>query len=70
MSPILLNGEDLTLRDLERVARHDETVALDPAARPKIEAARHVIEAALAAERPVYGVSTGTTPSICADVSV
>lgn len=62
MPPVLLNGEDLTLSDLERVARRGEAVALDPAARPKIEAARHVIEAALAAERPVYGVSTGFGP--------
>lgn len=62
MPPILLNGEDLALSDLERVARRGEAVALDPAARPKIEAARHVIEAALAAERPVYGVSTGFGP--------
>ena len=62
MPPVLLNGEGLTLSDLERVARRGEVVALDPAARPKIEAARHVIEAALAAERPVYGVSTGFGP--------
>ena len=62
MPPVLLNGEVLTLSELERVARRGEAVALDPAARPKIEAARHVIEAALAAERPVYGVSTGFGP--------
>ena len=62
MSPLLLNGDALTLRDLERVARHGETVALDPAARPKVEAARHVIEDGLAAERPIYGVSTGFGP--------
>jgi len=62
MSLLLLDGERLTLEDVERVARHGETVALDPAARPKVEAARHVIEAALVAERPIYGVSTGFGP--------
>jgi histidine ammonia-lyase len=59
MDPVLLNGEALTLDDVERVARQGAPVALDPAARPKVEAARHVIEAALTSGRPVYGVSTG-----------
>ena len=45
MDPVLLNGEALTLVDVERVARQGTPVALDPAARPKVEAARHVIEA-------------------------
>ena len=62
MPPVLLNGEDLTLRDLERVARHGETVAMDPAARPKVTSARRVIEDCLAAGRPIYGVSTGFGP--------
>jgi histidine ammonia-lyase len=62
MSPLLLDGERLTLTDVERVARRGETVALDPAARPKVEAACRVIEDALAAERPIYGVSTGFGP--------
>ncbi len=52
----------MTLGDVERVARHGEAVALDSAARPKVEVARRVIEAALAAERPIYGVSTGFGP--------
>ena len=62
MAPVLLDGEGLTLSDVERVARGDETVALDPAARPKVTAARDVIEHALAAERKIYGVSTGFGP--------
>ena len=62
MSPLLLDGERLTLNDVERVARRGEAVALDPAARPKVDAARRVIENALAAERPIYGVSTGFGP--------
>lgn len=62
MSPLLLDGERLKLNDVERVARRGEAVALDPAARPKLDAARRVIENALAAERPIYGVSTGFGP--------
>ena len=57
-----LNGEQLTLKQLERVARRGEAVALEPSARPKVEAARAVIENALAAERKLYGVSTGFGP--------
>jgi len=59
MEPVLLNGEHLSLDDVERVARRGVPVALDPAARPRVEASRHVIEAALTSGRPVYGVSTG-----------
>ncbi len=62
MSPILLDGEHLTLEELERVARHGEPVALEPAGRPKLEASRRVIEEALAAGRAIYGVSTGFGP--------
>lgn len=62
MSPILLDGERLTLDDVEWVARQGEGAALDPAARPKVEAARRVIESALADGRPIYGVSTGFGP--------
>jgi len=62
MAPVLLDGERLTLDDVERVARHGEAVGLDPAARPKVEAARRIIETALVAERPIYGVSTGFGP--------
>jgi len=59
MSQILLNGDVLTLDDVEQVARQGAPVALDPAALPKVEASRHVIETALTSGRPVYGVSTG-----------
>jgi histidine ammonia-lyase len=62
MAPLLLNGENLTLPDVERVARRDEAVALDPSALSKVTAARDVIERALAAERKIYGVSTGFGP--------
>src|SRR5512136_1747411 len=45
-----------------RGARGGESVALDSAARPKVLAARALIERALADERKIYGVSTGFGP--------
>ena len=62
MPTILLDGERLTLADVVQVARGAAHVALDPAARPKVIAARAVIESALASERKIYGVSTGFGP--------
>jgi histidine ammonia-lyase len=62
MPSILLNGEGLSLEDLERVARLGAPVGLMPTARSRMIASRRVIEAALAAERPIYGVSTGFGP--------
>jgi histidine ammonia-lyase len=62
MTAILLDGERLTLEELERVARHGASVGLDPAARQRVQASRRVIEEAVAAERPIYGVSTGFGP--------
>jgi len=62
MPAILLNGEHLTLEDLERVARDGAPVALDAAARDRVAASRRVIEEAVAAERAIYGVSTGFGP--------
>src|SRR5690606_28793156 len=44
---ILIDGERLRLTDVERVARDGESVRLDPAAHPKVLAARAVIERAL-----------------------
>src|SRR5512136_2542422 len=59
---ILIDGERLRLADVEHVVRDGDAVALDPAARPKVLAARAVIERALAEERKIYGVSTGIGP--------
>jgi histidine ammonia-lyase len=59
---VYLDGDRLTLEQLEAVARRGAVVALDPAARLKVAAARDVIERALAAEQKIYGVSTGFGP--------
>lgn len=56
---ILLDGNSLTLEQVEAVARREEHVVLAPAARERVRAARAAVDAILAAERPVYGVTTG-----------
>ena len=44
---------------LERLWRGGEAAALDPAARPGVEAAAALVRRAAAGEAPVYGVNTG-----------
>jgi len=55
-----LRGDALTLEDVEAVAVHRSCdVALSPEARPRVEAARTVVERAVAENRVVYGLTTG-----------
>jgi histidine ammonia-lyase len=55
-----LDGESLTLEQIERVAvDRGVTVALAAAAREGMLRSRELVERALAAEHPVYGVTTG-----------
>jgi histidine ammonia-lyase len=56
---VLLTGADLTVADVEAVARHGATVVLDGGARGRIQEARAVIEALVGAGEVVYGVTTG-----------
>ena len=58
-APILLDGNRLTLSDLEAVAREGRPVALDPAARERVARSRAVVDAAVAKGAVVYGVNTG-----------
>jgi histidine ammonia-lyase len=57
--PLLLDGNRLTLADLEAVAREGRPVALDAAARDAVTASRAVVDAAVAKGAVVYGVNTG-----------
>ncbi|MCA1612937.1 MAG: histidine ammonia-lyase [Acidobacteria bacterium] len=54
-----LNGQQLSLEEVERVARGGEQVALAGAARGRVEAARATVERILEEGRVVYGVNTG-----------
>jgi histidine ammonia-lyase len=56
---IELNGQQLTLEQIESVARGDERVALAADARARVEASRRVVERIVESEQIVYGVNTG-----------
>ncbi len=58
-STVILTGADLSIADVEAVARHGATVALDVHARERMQEARDVIEALVAEGAVVYGVTTG-----------
>ena len=57
--PVVLTGADLTIDDVEAVARHSASAALDIHARARMDEARAVIEALVAEGAVVYGVTTG-----------
>ncbi len=56
---VILTGADLTVADVESVARHDAPAALDVHARERMQEARDVIEGLVAEGAVVYGVTTG-----------
>ncbi|HEU4594628.1 MAG TPA: histidine ammonia-lyase [Pyrinomonadaceae bacterium] len=54
-----LEGQNLTLEEVGRVARGAERVSLSAGARKRMEASRRTVERIIAEERVVYGVTTG-----------
>jgi histidine ammonia-lyase len=54
-----LTGHDLSIADVERVARGEAGAALAPAAVEQIAASRELVERALRERVPTYGVNTG-----------
>ena len=56
---VVLTGADLTIADVEAVARGGARAALDVHARARMQEARDVIEGLVAAGEIVYGVTTG-----------
>ncbi len=56
---VVLTGADLSVADVEAVARHGARAALDVHARDRMQEARDVIERLVAAGEVVYGVTTG-----------
>lgn len=59
MEKLLIDGEGLTLGDVERVVRGNAEVELSAEAREKMQASRAVVERVIAADAAVYGVNTG-----------
>ncbi len=56
---VVLTGADLTVADVEAVARHGSRAALDVHARERMQEARDVIAALVERGEVVYGVTTG-----------
>jgi len=57
--PLSLDGRSLTLEQFLEVVRDHRAVSLTPETRSASRASRHAVERAVAAGRPVYGVTTG-----------
>ena len=57
--PVVITGADLTIADVEAVARDDVPAELDVHARERIEEAHQVIAELVAEGAVVYGVTTG-----------
>jgi histidine ammonia-lyase len=57
--PVTLNGAELSIAEVEQVARAGRNAVLDPVARQRVIEARAVIEALVASGEVVYGVTTG-----------
>src|SRR6476659_4633749 len=56
---ITLDGQNLSLADLQAIADEFELVALDPAAARAVAASRAVVERHAAGDAAVYGINTG-----------
>jgi len=59
VSEVVLDGEHLTPKDVERVAREGATVVVADSARERVRASRERVEDVMAADEAVYGVNTG-----------
>ncbi|BBB90246.1 MAG TPA: histidine ammonia-lyase [Methylomusa anaerophila] len=58
-NPIVLDGDSLSIKDVIAVARDHAAVTISELGRQRIAASRAIVEKVLAAETPVYGISTG-----------
>jgi histidine ammonia-lyase len=56
---VSFTGVPPTTNDIADIARHDARIAISPDVKDKIVAARAVVERYLAADQPVYGLTTG-----------
>ncbi len=56
---IALNGENLKIEDVIKVARYGEIVEIEENALKRVKKSREMIEEMLQREKPIYGVNTG-----------
>ncbi|WP_168879522.1 histidine ammonia-lyase [Rhizobium sp. P28RR-XV] len=61
---VSFNGAPPTANDIAAIARRNARIAISPDVKDKIAAARAVVERYLAADRPVYGLTTGLGASV------
>lgn len=59
MSDVILDGEQLSLADVQRVATGQAAVRLAPSALARMEASHAWLTEIVAAGKPVYGINTG-----------
>jgi len=59
MKKIALDGEQLTLEDVQEIAERKAEVRIHPSARGKMKKSREVVEKALRQGEKIYGVTTG-----------
>ena len=59
MKEVLLDGNHLTLAEIDAVAKEEALVSIAPEALQRISESRHVIEEILQSDKIVYGVNTG-----------
>ena len=57
---ITITGNDLTIEDVVRVARHNEPVELHPDAMQRIRVCRDMLERKIEAHEIMYGINTGS----------
>ncbi len=59
MKALHINGNQLTLEEVQEVVYQRRPVLLDPDARQRVQAAREVVEQAAAGDQAAYAVNTG-----------
>src|ERR1700746_2397263 len=59
MAPLLINGNDLTFDDVRHVIDQQRPVELAEDARPKVTAARAVVDKLVKEDRLAYAITTG-----------
>ena len=59
MPTVVLDGEHLTLEDVERIARQEARIRISAAARAKMNRSRGLVEKVLSSREVVYGINTG-----------
>lgn len=56
---VTISGKDLTIEDIDLVARHGATVKLSDDALERMKLARSIVEAHVGRAEPIYGLNTG-----------